>query len=142
MNHNELRQRQQDEVNAFPIGAAFTNEQFDKMMANWGLKPEDTKEIASLGAGCFIRKKDIPAFNEMSDRHEREIRDFLDSDKNLKNALIYEFGNYECQISHEWDDALRALGLPKQDACDERTARVFKRARKEFWQLCLKNDWF
>lgn len=142
MNYKELRQRQRDEVNAFPIGAAFSNDQFDTMMEKWGLKPEDTKEIASLGCGCFIRKKDIPAFNEMSARHEKEMAEFLASVENLKNALIHEFGNHECQISHEWGDALRALGLPKQDACDERTARVFKRARKEFWELCCENDWF
>lgn len=142
MNYKELRQRQQDEVNAFPIGAAFGQQQFDEMMKNWGLKPEDTKEIASLGCGCFIRKKDIPAFNEMSDRHEKEIRDFLASDENLKNALIHEFGNQECQISLERNSALRALGLPKQDKLDERTARVFNEAWDEFWQLCCKNDWF
>lgn len=142
MNYKELRQRQQDEVNAFPIGAAFTNEQFGEMMKNWGLKPEDTKEIASLGCGCFIRKKDIPAFNGMSDRHEKEIRDFLASDENLKNALIYEFGNGECQISLEKNFALRALGLPEQDKLDKHTARIFKKAWSEFWQLCLKNDWF
>ena len=142
MNYSELRQRQQKEFNAFPLGAAFSQQQLAEMMANWGLKPEDTKEIASLGCGCFIRKKDIPAFNGMSDRHEKEIRDFLASDDNLKDALIYEMKNHECMYSHEYDDVLRALGLPSEDKLDERTARVFKKARKEFWELCCKNDWF
>ena len=113
MKYMELRARHQDETNAFPIGAAFSEKRFDEMMSKWGLKPEDTKEIASLGCGCFIRKKDIAAFNEMSDRHKKEMRNFLASDDGLKDALIYEFGNHECQISHERNSALRALGLPK-----------------------------
>ena len=121
MKYMELRARHQDETTAFPIGAAFSEKRFDEMMSKWGLKPEDTKEIASLGCGCFIRKKDIAAFNEMSDRHKKEMRNFLASDDGLK---------------------LRALGLPKEDRLDERTARVFREAWKEFWNLCCKNDWF
>ena len=35
-----LRQRQQQEVNALPIGFAFSDRQFEEMMRGWGLDPE------------------------------------------------------------------------------------------------------
>ena len=36
----ELRSRQQKEVNALPLGFAFSNRQFEEMMKGWGLDPE------------------------------------------------------------------------------------------------------
>lgn len=33
--YTELRNRQQEEFNAFPLGAAFSNAQFDEMMRKW-----------------------------------------------------------------------------------------------------------
>ena len=36
----ELRNRQQEEFNALPLGFAFGQKQFDEMMRGWGLDPE------------------------------------------------------------------------------------------------------
>lgn len=44
----EMRKRQQEEVNALPIGFAFGNRQFEEMMRGWGLDPEKTS-IRSTG---------------------------------------------------------------------------------------------
>ena len=33
----ELRQRQQEEFNALPLGFAFSQKQFDEMMRDWGI---------------------------------------------------------------------------------------------------------
>ena len=38
--YKELRDRQQAEVNALPLGFAFGKSQFDEMMSGWGLDPE------------------------------------------------------------------------------------------------------
>ena len=46
----EMRKRQQEEVNALPIGFAFGNRQFEEMMRGWGLDPEkDLDKIYRLG---------------------------------------------------------------------------------------------
>ena len=45
----ELKHRQQREVDAFPIGFAFSKEQFDEQMIKLGLKPTDTDKIYSIG---------------------------------------------------------------------------------------------
>ena len=49
--YSQMSFRHQKEVDEFPIGAAFSNKQFEEMMQKWGLKVTDTKAILSLGAG-------------------------------------------------------------------------------------------
>ena len=54
----ELRDRQQQEFNALPLGFAFDQKQFKEMMQGWGLHPErDTKKICPIGAGGYIQKR-------------------------------------------------------------------------------------
>lgn len=42
--YNELKQRQQQEINALPIRFAFGNKQFKEMMTDWGLDAEKELE--------------------------------------------------------------------------------------------------
>lgn len=71
--YKELRDRQQAEVNALPLGFAFGKSQFDEMMRGWGLDPEkDLDKIVSIGAGGYIQKKDRSLMHETFDRHRRE----------------------------------------------------------------------
>ena len=58
--YQEMRDRQQQEFNALPLGFAFGQKQFNEMMRGWGLHPErDVKKICSIGAGGYIQKKDV-----------------------------------------------------------------------------------
>lgn len=78
----ELRSRQQKEVNALPLGFAFSNRQFEEMMKGWGLDPEkDLDKIVSIGCGGFIQKKDRTAMNETFDRHRRELKEAVAADQ-------------------------------------------------------------
>lgn len=87
--YRELKNRQQKEINAFPLGACFSKEQFADMMQNWGLSVNDTDNIYSIGFGCYIRKSDHAAFHEMLDRHEREQKAAIAADK-TGNGYIYQ----------------------------------------------------
>ena len=78
--YTDLKNRQQEEFNAFPLGAAFGNKQFAEMMQAWGLTENDTDKIYSIGGGCYIRKSDHKAFHEMLDRHEKERRNAIAAD--------------------------------------------------------------
>ena len=69
----DMRAMHQEEFNAFRLGAAFSNEQFDEMMKKWGLRPDDTDKILSIGYGSFIRKSDREAFHEMVNRQAKEM---------------------------------------------------------------------
>lgn len=41
--YSELRHRQQEEFNALPIRAAFSNKQFLEMLKEWGIREKDAK---------------------------------------------------------------------------------------------------
>ena len=94
MSYLELKEKQQKEVNDFPFGFAFSNQQFTEMMQNFGLAPDDYKAIYSLGAGTYIRKSDSQAMEEMFARHKKEIKEQIEKDK-TGNGYIFEMFNYE-----------------------------------------------
>ena len=142
MTYAELKKKHQDEVNAFPLGFAFGDKQFEEMMSKWGLdakKDEDLKKIAYLGVGgTYIRRSDIPAWNEMSERHLKELEEFRKDEKNFIDALVYQLHNHEYGYSRSWDDveySLEALGIdPKDLEKDEELSRKVQKAIKQ----CVK----
>lgn len=128
----ELKKTQQEEFNQFPLGAAFSNEQFDEMMKKWGLDPKkDIKEIISIGAGCFIRKKDLKWFQEMNGQFEQELQLFKQNDENLVSMLRYELSNHEYICSHDPEDTLEACGYTLEEfKKDTRLQSCFEKARR------------
>lgn len=113
--YTELKDKQQAEINAFPLGAAFSNKQFIEMMQNWGLTENDTDKIYHIGGGCYIRRSDHKAFHEMLDRHEKErevaIATDTKGDGYIYDMFYTELANHEYCITYELDDTLYALGL-------------------------------
>jgi hypothetical protein len=103
------------------------------MMANWGLTPEDTDKIYSIGGGGYIRKSDSKAMNEMFDRHEREVAAARAENKDdyLYHMFNYELANHEYGYTYDVTDTLDALGLTMEEIeADERMLEAFKRAIK------------
>ena len=78
----ELKNRQQKEVNAFPLGACFSKEQFADMMQKWGLTVDDTDKIVPVGGGCYVRKNDLPAFLQLNCREGANAAVFTLKGKN------------------------------------------------------------
>ena len=111
----ELRERQQAEVDSFPMFFAFNRNQFDEGMRSLGLKPSDTKKIYSIGAGGFIRKTDSDALHEMLDRHADEMMAAIDADKTgdgfIFDMFNYELANHEYNYTHDPEPTLDSLGL-------------------------------
>lgn len=103
MTYAEYRNKRQTECNALPVFFAFSDEQFEKHLAERGLKttPEDLKKLCQFGNGGFYLKSD-------SDK----IRNFIESD-NLdelmkdpefaEDAFYYEMGNHEYAINWQGD---------------------------------------
>ena len=117
--YSQMSFRHQKEIDEFPIGAAFSNKQFEEMMQKWGLKATDTKEILSLGAGCYIRKSDEPAFTEMMKRHSREMEEAVKADQ-VGDGFIFqmfrdELNNHEYGYTGDESDTLEALGLTLEE---------------------------
>lgn len=113
--YKEMSERHQEEVNAFPIGAAFSNEQFEEMMKKWGLNPKHTYKIVSLGCGCFIKRDDLNAYTEMMVRHRKERNDAIKADVTgeefIYQMFVAEMDDHEYGYTGDLEDVLEAVGM-------------------------------
>lgn len=135
MKYVDYKAKHQEEFNKLPMKAAFGDKQFKEMMAEWGLttSKEDIEKIASLGGGAYCLKEDKHLFIEFAERSVKDDEKFYSNDDNLKDALIYEFGNHECGYTWEFENGITALGFSvKEFLSDERKAKVFIDARQEY----------
>lgn len=128
--YSELKAKHQKEVDAFPFGFAFNTKQFNEMMEKWGLTPDDTDKIYSIGGGGYIRKSDSEAMGKMFKRHalERKMARKY-GDEYLFEMFAYELANHEYCITHDLTDTLEALDLTiEQINADPKMADALKRA--------------
>ena len=128
--YTELKAKHQKEVDAFPFGFAFNQSQFNEMMEKWGLTPDDTDKIYSIGGGGYVRKSDAEAMEKMFERHELERKMARKhGDDYLFEMFNYELANHEYCITHDLTDTLDALGLTIDEVnADPRMADALKRA--------------
>ena len=113
--YTELKAKHQAEVDAFPFGFVFNQKQFEEMMSKWGLTPDDTDKIYSIGGGGYVRKDDAKEMHEMFDRHESEMKAAMQDDKFLFDAFNYELANHEYCITQDIADAVNAVGIPVKE---------------------------
>lgn len=111
----ELKNRQSKEINAFNIGAAFNNQQFEEMMSKFGLGVDDTSEILSLGAGMYILKAERTQFNDLITRHKKELSDFKKDRKRHIESIIYDFNNMEVDFTHGFINNIETIGLTAEE---------------------------
>ena len=138
--YQEMKDRQQKEFDAFPMGAAFSNQQFKNMMEKWGLTVNDTDKICSIGGGCYIRKTDKEALcaliNRLNNEKENAIAADLTGDGFIFDMFVYELANHEYCITYDLEDTLDALGLTaEQINADKRLTHSLNKAIKHY----LKN---
>lgn len=133
--YSVYKKQQKDKFDKLPMKAAFGDRQFTEMMADWGLgtSKEDLAKIYSLGYGAYCLKKDAHLFEEFTEQSLKEDEEYFKNDEQLKDALIYEFGNYECGYTWNPYEALRALNYTKEELkTDERLNRIFNEAWNEY----------
>ena len=138
--YQEMKDRQQKEFDAFPMSAAFSNQQFKDMMEKWGLTVNDTDKICSIGGGCYIRKTDKEALcaliNRLNNEKENAIAADLTGDGFIFDMFVYELANHEYCITYDLEDTLDALGLTaEQINADKRLTHSLNKAIKHY----LKN---
>lgn len=139
--YRQLKNKQQKELDAFPLGAAFSDKQFAKMMQKWGLTVDDTDKIISIGAGCFIRKSDKEAFFNMLEKLKKEMQDAIAADKTgdgfIFDMFYYELANHEYCITYEYDETFDALGLTEEQVnADKRLLHGLNKAEKAYLKNC------
>lgn len=139
--YRQLKDKQEKEMNAFPLGACFSKTQFEEMMLKWGLTISDTDKICSIGGGCYIRKSDRDAFLNMMKRFEQERKDAITADTTgngfIYDMFLYELGNHEYCITYDLDETLAALHLTlEQVNADKRLLHGLKKAKRNYLKNC------
>ena len=135
-NYKTMKNRHQQDVNAFPMFFAFNNDQFDEGMKRLGLNPTDTDKIYRLGSiGGFYKRDDSGKLHEMFDRHEREMQEAIKNDTTgdgfIFDMFNYELGNHEYIYTGDISDTLDALGLTVDEVNASKTLQHgLKRAIK------------
>ena len=109
--YQELRNRQQEEVNAFPMFFAFDQRQFAEGMRRLGLRPSDMNQVYAIaGTGGFYRKSDAPKLHEMFARHRKELEEAIAADKAGDNFIyemfLTELSNHEYGYTGDVQDTL------------------------------------
>lgn len=118
--YQELRNRQQQEFNAFPMVFAFSDKQFVEAMKELGLDPTETDKVYKFGdTGGLYRRSDAPALHEMLDRHEHERQDAIAADETGEGFVFQmfrdELANHEYGYTGELDETIEALGLTVEE---------------------------
>ena len=118
--YSELRQRQQQEFNALPLGFAFSQKQFDEMMQEWGLDPEkDLDKIYRIPGGGYVQKKDADLLHQTTERHDKEMEAAIAEDKTgegfIYEMFLYELDNHEYGYTRDTEDTLDALGYTAEE---------------------------
>ena len=138
--YQKLRDRQQQEFNALPLGFAFSDKQFREVMQAWGLDPEkDTDKIFSIGYGGFIQKKDAELLHTTTARHEEELAAAIAADQTgdgfICDMFRYELDNHEYSYTRDPSDTLDALGYTAEEInADQRLLHGLAKACKAILQ--------
>jgi len=127
--YRAMKEKHQVEINAFPMFFAFSTEQFNEGMSKLGLCPDDTDQICRIGStGGFYRKTDDAAFNEMLDRHAKELADEIAADKTgdgfIFDMFDYELANHEYNYTLDTEATLDALGFTRKELSENPALRL------------------
>ena len=132
----DLKRRQQEEFDAFPMQYAFSNQQFAEGMAALGLTPADTDKIYKAPGNGFYRREDGPRLKEMMDRFGRELREAIAGDQTgdgfIYEMFLFELGNHEYCCTGDLSETLYALDYtPDGIRADPRLSHGLEQARLE-----------
>lgn len=140
--YTTLQKKWQEDYNSFPMGFAFSDDQLEEQKKKLGVKSND--ELVGIGiGGGFIRKTDVKAFSEMTKRVAEERKKARDDDEFLYQMFVYEMGNCEYQLSGDTEYVLEVgCAMTLNNLKDERVMNIWKRAKKDFIEMCDANDWY
>ena len=103
MTYQEYLKQRGNEVNSLPIKFAFGQKQFEEMMAQWGLTPDDTDKIYRLGdTGGFYLKTDSDKVKAYFSK-DTGLEELMKDEKFRVDAFRYEMDNHEYAINWQGD---------------------------------------
>ena len=146
--YQELKLRHEKEVNALPLGFAFSNEQFEEMKAKLGVK--ENSELYRLGnTGGFYRKVDSELIHGTFKRHAEERKDAIFSSNGIhtdyaQSMFYYEMCNHEFAINWEGKaEVLAACDITEEQLNSvPELKQAWNAAKKQYYAAAEKNNWF
>lgn len=109
----ELKNRQSEEFNKFPMFFAFNDKQFEEGMKKIGLNPDQTDMIYKIDGGGFYKKEEAKHLKELLERHTKEQEDAIKADPTGEGYIFemfkYELNNHEYCYTLDPTDALESL---------------------------------
>ena len=146
--YQELKKRHEEEMNALPLGFAFSNEQFEQMKVKLGVKEDH--ELYRLGdTGGFYRKADSALILGTFKRHAEERKNAIFSFNGIHTEYVqsmfyYEMCNHEFGIN--WDGKAEVLSAcditEKQLNSIPELKQAWNAAEKQYYAAANKNGWF
>lgn len=125
----DLMKKHQDELSAFPIAYAFDEKQLEEALEKLGAKKDEC--VTYLGIGDVMKRDDVPAFEEMMKRHNKELHEFLQDKELAEAAFLYEMDNHEYAINWSGDaDVLACFNLNEKLLHDMGLVTAYRNARK------------
>lgn len=140
--YTTLRDKWQQEYNDFPIGFAFSDEQLKEQLDKLGVKSKDDVVGIGIGGG-FIRKTDLEDYKAMVKRIDQEKKEAMQDDDYLYQMFVYEMGNCEYQLTGDTEYVLEVgCAISPKALKNERVAKIWVKARRDFIRMCDENDWY
>ena len=126
--YKQIRKKQEQEINKFPIVYAFNEEQLNEALTKLNTTKENLKQVYG---GGLIRKQDIPRFKALIENQHKEIQDSLKNENFLYEALVYELSNHEYYVTFDHTETLNVLDL-EYDKMTKKQIKVLEKAVKDY----------
>ena len=134
---DDINSKEFQEFLKLNVHYAFGDKQFQELKKQLGCENlDDLKSKYTVFFGGIIARDKIAEYNRISDeRHKKQI-DWLKEDINhAYEAFLYEMYNHECGYTGQYEIALQALGLSKDDLNnDKNLMEAYNKARKEVFE--------
>lgn len=138
--YRELKTKLEEKINSLPIKYAFSREQLDQLLKEWGV---DVTQIESMGYGAFIKTADKEMVKKAFDDIDAERKAAIAADETgmgfIYDMFLYELRNHEYAYTGDSEDTVDSLGLTyKEIEADARLKKGFEAACRK----AIKEDCF
>lgn len=132
--YEELKDRQREEFNNFPIAYAFNEQQLVAALAKLGAKKGEC--VSVFGHGDIVKREDAPKLIKMMQRHDQEVAEAMNDYDFAVGAFLYEMNNHEYCINWEGDENVLGCFMLDFETLEERgLSDAYRAARREHMRI-------
>ena len=126
----QLKEKQEKELNDFPIAYAFDDKQLKEALEKLGATKEEC--VTVIGCGDVMKKVDVPRFKEMLKRHKEEMLEAMKDVEFAEGAFLYEMDNHEYAINWSGDeDVLACFNMNTSKLREMGLVDAYNKARRQ-----------